>query len=102
MSRRTRFLPPADADVLDAIRWYEDRSEGLGRRFEHEIERVLRRIAANPKMFSVVRHDVRQAIVKRFPYSIYFREVGELVVILGVFHTSRASDAWMDRIDDES
>ena len=68
---------PAVATELEEIRdYYETCSSGLGRDFVDEFERMVLRVAAQPQMWMVVRNDIRRALMKRFPYVIYFRVIG--------------------------
>jgi len=40
-------------------------------------------------LFRVVYKDVRRALVKRFPFAVYFREDSDVINIVSVFHTKR-------------
>lgn len=69
---------PSIAAELEEIRdFYESRSEGLGTDFVDEFERQVWRIAAMPERWMVVRRDIRRSLMKRFPYVIFFRIIGE-------------------------
>jgi hypothetical protein len=72
MSLSVVFRRIAKREFDDAIMWYQDRREGLGREFSVAVEQQLGRIALSPKQFACVRGDVRRAVLQRFPYSIYF------------------------------
>ena len=87
MSLPVVFRPEARAEYDDAVDWYERQRPGLGGDFLDEVQRVLDRIAANPSIHAVVLQDVRKAVVRRFPYCIYYREqAGQLLEqpLLGV------------------
>jgi hypothetical protein len=45
---KIEFLPPARAELTDAISYYNTQSEGLGYEFAAEIKRTLGRIAQYP------------------------------------------------------
>lgn len=48
------------------------------------------RIAANPGRWMVVKTDIRRALMKRFPYIIYFRQTAQAQIrILVVKHQRR-------------
>jgi plasmid stabilization system protein ParE len=83
------FLTEARVEFDAAVDWYEERRAGLGARFALAVEAAVERIAKNPKMHAVVLEDARKAVVRGFPYCVYYREEGDKVVILSVFHTSR-------------
>lgn len=69
---------PAIADELEEIRdHYESCSPGLGRDFVDEFERQILTIAAMPTRWMVANGDIRRSLMRRFPYVILFRIVGD-------------------------
>ena len=48
-------------------------------------------------MYRVVYHDIRRALTRRFPYAVYYRIVGNEVVVLGILHTRRDPCEWQSR-----
>ena len=42
---RIRFLEAAQREVDDAVAWYDEREEDLGREFLDELDRVIRRVS---------------------------------------------------------
>jgi hypothetical protein len=53
-----RPVRKAKREFNDAISWYQDRREGLGREFSVAVEEQLGRIALSPNQFACVRGDV--------------------------------------------
>jgi hypothetical protein len=45
---KVEFLPPASAELMDAISYYNMQSEGLGYEFAGEVKRMLERIVQYP------------------------------------------------------
>jgi plasmid stabilization system protein ParE len=98
MSLPIRLLPEATDELTEAVDWYKLQRPGLGKQFLSTIRRVIRSVAANPKMHAVVYKDVRKAVVPVYPYIVLYREEqGELVVV-SVFHTSRDPAEWQSRV----
>jgi len=85
--------PDAEANIESAIQWYVLEDVDLAFRFIAETTTTLRRIARNPFQFPVVNHVVRRALLKRFPYAIYFSLRGDTVVVTAVLHQRRLT-AW--------
>jgi plasmid stabilization system protein ParE len=54
-------------------------------------------LSANPLIHQVVFADIRKAVVKRFPYCIYYRAHTDRVEVIAVFHTSRDPSIWQGR-----
>ena len=50
---------------------------GLGADFIDEFERQILTIAAMPSRWMVVQRDIRRSLMKRFPYVIFFRIIGD-------------------------
>ena len=75
--------PAAAADVEAAYRWYEQRRAGLGDRFLDAVAVTLHAIEARPMTSAVVHRSTRRALVRRFPYAIFYRVIGERVVVVG-------------------
>ena len=89
MSFRVVFRRMAKRDFADAISWYEGRREGLGQEFSLAVEQRLERIAASPHQFAPIRGKIRRAVLRRFPYSIFFLAEDRRIVVLAVFHAKR-------------
>jgi plasmid stabilization system protein ParE len=69
------YHPDVERELAEARDFYEKRAPGLGEQFIDEFERQVLRIAANPGRWMVIRADVRRALMRRFPYTIYFRQL---------------------------
>ena len=89
--------PAAAADLDEACRWYEAQRSGLGREFLDAIQQVFIAIVEMPGRFRVVHGNVRRALVRRFPYGVFFRTVGDDVVVVGCFHGRRNPRRWKAR-----
>jgi plasmid stabilization system protein ParE len=75
----------ARAEFDDAIDWYENQRSGLGVVFADRVQDVLDRISDNPQMHAPVFRDVRKAIVRRFPYCVYYRVEPDVIVVWPFF-----------------
>jgi toxin ParE1/3/4 len=92
------FTPAAESDVSEAIDWYEEHAPGLGARLLSELDDVVLRIEENPRQFPLMHRDARRALLRRFPYAIFFRLAGTEAQILACFHTSRDPSTWQERV----
>lgn len=89
--------PPADADVEAAFEWYENERPGLGLEFLDELRAAYNRIADGPHKYQELRGGIRRALLRRFPYAVYFAIEGEVVVVVAVLHASRDPAEWQRR-----
>jgi plasmid stabilization system protein ParE len=52
-------------------------------------------------MHGVVTGDIRKAVVTKFPYCVFYRELSDRVEVIAVFHTSRDPSVWQQRAEEE-
>ena len=97
MSRIVVFLQEAATEFEAALEWYEQQHAGLGVRFVSEVVAAAQRAAESPLLHATVHNNLRFARVKRFPYSVIFREESSRIVVIAVFHTSRDPETWQHR-----
>lgn len=97
MARRFVVQPQSDLDIQAAAVWYEDQRSGLGLRFLHELDLVFQRITGNPRQFPRVEDDVHRALLRHFPYGMYFLAEEESINVLAVLHLHREPDMWKSR-----
>lgn len=85
--------------MTEAYRWYEEKSEGLGIIFLDRVEEAFDRIRATPELHAVASGNVRQTLVKQFPYVVcYVFEHGS-VDIIAVFQGHRDPTYWRYRVN---
>lgn len=87
----------AETDLQSAFDWYEARRVGLGLAFREAVDRTIARIAESPRAFPVRYRDLRRALVRRFPYAVYYRAYDDVVAITAVVHGSRHERMWKSR-----
>jgi plasmid stabilization system protein ParE len=97
VTRKTVFRPQADQEVQAARRWYEDQRLGLGTQFADAIDEAVERISSNPLAFPAVHGETHRAVVRRFPYGIYFRVRGDEIIVVAVMHGRRHPHLWQSR-----
>jgi plasmid stabilization system protein ParE len=90
--------PRADLDIESAFQWYEREQSGLGLEFLDELRAAYNRIVENPFKYPHLRSGVRRALLKRFPYVVYFAVDAAVLVVLAVLHASRHPAEWQRRI----
>lgn len=89
--------PEARAEFDEGYDDYEGRRAGLGEAFADAVHLVLDQIGSTPQLHRAVFGDIRQAVVHKFPYCIYYREETTQVRVLSVFHTRRDPNIWKSR-----
>jgi toxin ParE1/3/4 len=89
--------PRVDLDVAAAAGWYENEHPGLGVEFVNELRATYDRVADSPLIYQELRSGIRRALVRRFPYAVYFAVETDVVVVLAVLHVSRDPAEWQRR-----
>lgn len=97
MTPRLVLRPEAQAELLGARDWYEAERVGLGAVFTAAVEAAVTAILRNPAAYPRVRGDTRRALLRRFPYAVYFRPTAGEIVVLAVMHGRRDPRQWRSR-----
>lgn len=97
MTRRLILRPEARDDADEAASWYEGEQEGFGLQFLDEVDAILERVVEVPFQFPQVAEGVRRALLRRFPYSMYFTLGPDEVVVLAILHMHRHPGTWRRR-----
>jgi plasmid stabilization system protein ParE len=97
MKRSMTVRPEAEQELSEAFDWYEARVRGLGSEFLLAVDATVHAIARNPLHFAKIHKNVRRALLRRFPYAVFFFVEGSRIVILAVFHAKRDPKQWQER-----
>ena len=91
MSYQIKILPDAFKDLKAAKKWYNKQRENLGEEFKTEVDKEIAYIGKNPEHYQRKYKELRQSLVTRFPYVIFYlvEESEKKVIIFGVLHTRR-------------
>ena len=97
MTHRLVLEPKAEADIADAVEWYESEAVGLGARFSSLVEETIEKIALHPYQYQIVRRQIRRAPIKGFPYGIMYRVTDDALIVMACFHGRRHPKRWQSR-----
>lgn len=97
MTVAVEFTPEAEADVGEVHIWYSGRGLGLGQEFIRSLDACLEGVAHLPESFPIVHRRVRRALLRRFPYCVFYLVEPTRAVVIGVFHARRDPQAWQRR-----
>lgn len=98
MHRKLVFTDDAAGDIAEAYRWYESQRIGLGEDLLLRVEACADRVRRMPTMHEVVHSEFRRALVRKFPYSLFYDFDGESVVVHAVLHNARDPGVWRQRL----
>jgi toxin ParE1/3/4 len=101
MIERVVFTPEADDDVVRAYGWYEEREPGLGEEFLRCVEACVWTIQRHPQLYRIAVDEFRRALVRRFPYEVFYEPSEDCITIYAVFHCSQDPAKWQARLSAE-
>lgn len=95
---RSSFLPDAESEHLQQVAYYEGQQAGLGARYLAEVAAALEYISEAPHRFPIARPPaLRKLSLKRFPFTIFFRELSGVVQIVAIAPHRRRPGYWGGR-----
>ena len=83
------FRPQARDEALEAQVWYESRAAGLGLEFARALDAAVAAAVRNPEVFTLVTGDCHRVLLRRFPFSMVYRILGDEFLVIAVFHHRR-------------
>jgi len=81
----------------EAYVWYEERQAGLGAEFLRCVDACMASIRSNPETYPVVHNEIRMALVRRFPYLLFYTPELDQITIFSIFHAARDPKIWRQR-----
>ena len=87
--------PRALQDIQTAIDYYDDKQEGLGKRFDIELDEYLLLLEVNP--YFQIRYDHIHCLpLRTFPYMIHFEIDNKklVVTVVAVLFTDVSTEKW--------
>lgn len=101
MTDRVRLSSEAQAELAEAIRWYEEQRSGLGGELLAAVRHTLSLVARRPELggsvLGVRRPDARRVLIPRFPYQVVYRHHAEHTLVVAVAHLKRRPGYWKSR-----
>jgi plasmid stabilization system protein ParE len=86
--------PEAESDIADTHDWYEAQLEGLGERFLASLDNTIRSIQTQPSAYPIVHNQIRPALLKKYPYNVFYLVESDRVIVLACFHVRRNPKSW--------
>jgi plasmid stabilization system protein ParE len=97
---RLIYHPHARAELVHTANYYENRLPGLGTQLRDEADRTAAKILKAPRQWRIIESDIRRALMRRFPFALYYRIFPDHVQILAVRHHKRHPDYWRYRLSE--
>lgn len=98
MSYRLILRPEAEADLAQQFDYYNSRKKGLGNDFLREVSKIFRQIEQTPLRNAPIYRNARRALVRRYPFKVFYMFENETVEVIGVIHFRRDQPTWQQRV----
>ncbi len=89
--------PEAVAEAQAAYRWYHERNQIAAEAFLTELDRAVELISQGPMRWPIHLHGTRRFLLRRFPFAVVYREIGETIQVVAVAHGRRKPGYWKER-----
>ena len=93
-----RFHPEARAEANAAFEFYKIKSAQAALNFDDELRAAYNSLRTFPGLYAQYLHGTRRILLKRYPYSVVFRELPEVIQIIAVAHAKRRPGYWTKRL----
>ncbi len=94
------FLEPAQAELEEAVRYYDGQRVGLGAEFSSGVQITLLRITDYPTTWARISANIRRCPMRRFSYGVLYHVQVDEIVIVAVMHHHRKPGYWKKRLAD--
>lgn len=98
MNYEVLIRPEAETDITEAYEWYEEQAEGLGEEFLRAVDACFAAIQRIPTAYSPIHRQVRRALLRRFPYGIFYIIEADRIIVLACFHARRNPKQLQERL----
>lgn len=93
----------AQSDVMDAADWFEGQRARQGSDFGRRFLEFLEALERFPRIYGRIEEappdrELREGMLRTYPYRVAYKIVGEEIVVLSVTHTRRGHAGWEDRL----
>ena len=95
---RVRYFPEAVWELEEAFERYLERSPRAAEAFLRETERAFALIAGSPRLWPRFDKGTRRYVLRKFPYSILYRDRENQVEVVAVAHHKRRPRYWYRRL----
>ena len=97
--KRLRLTPEAELDLDVAHLWYQRKAPRVAADFLAAINARLSSIRRQPEAYPLIDATTRRALIRRFPYAVFYEIASAEIVVYAVLHCARDPRAWRRRRD---
>jgi plasmid stabilization system protein ParE len=91
------FHPSTRGEIRKACAWYRERSLAAEDGFLAELRHAVEQASLAPNQWPLVAAGTRRYVFSRYPYSLFYRVIGNTVRVLAVAHDKKREGYWQGR-----
>jgi toxin ParE1/3/4 len=95
---QARYTEECARDIAEAAEWYRSRDARVAEEFFRAIDKCVEDVVTFPRSHEVARNHTRRVSLVRFPYTLYYIDDGQELVLLACLHQSRNPRRWQGRV----
>jgi len=92
-----KFHPDVAYEIKSSYRWYQSQAEGLGEDLLDELESAYEAIIELPDTWPLFQNGFKRYLLSQFPFSVIYRQSGNVIYVVAVMHNSRRPYYWVTR-----
>lgn len=81
-------------EIEESKEYYNIQKDGLGFDFKGDVFTAVNNIATYPNLYPIMSNNIRRCLLHRFPFSIFYTQKQNTVLILSVAHQHRKPRHW--------
>ena len=97
MTAKVIFQSAAENDLKAAFDYYERCQPSLGKSFVKQLDHSIKRICQFPNQHPLIYKNVRRALLKRFPFAVFYLNDSTQITVIAIFHCGRHPSQWQTR-----
>lgn len=94
MKYRVSISEIADLQIEEFELYLESQKPGLADRFTDRLFELFQKLEENPHTWQKINAEIRRAILKGFPYNIFYEIIDSKVIILAIIHQAADPGKW--------
>ncbi|MDX2246554.1 MAG: type II toxin-antitoxin system RelE/ParE family toxin [Bacteroidia bacterium] len=84
-------------ETAEIFNYYDAINPGLAYDFYEQLDIVYNQLEKNPSIWQIVEGDIRRALLKRFPYAVYYRVLeGQRILVMTIRHNAQNPESRFD------
>ena len=94
---RIRILSPAQDEISRIIKFYDEKTAGLGHEFLDDLDNTWEALLEHPEVGARHSKNIRRVLLGRFPFVVLYSLEPDEIVVHAIAHQRQRPDYWKKR-----